>query len=324
MPFRDSVPRLSIVHIFSQITTHFPLANIGQNACEGDVLAFDFNREVHYITSDESKRSESDKFRVTLKLHYCIYPRVLRPLGWFMGWLNTRYNMSFRALFLKTIAPTSLYEHFLAWNVNFNTFLFDRIETLLGLRNLAYVISVLALWRATGMYEVFFALTSFVHYFRYITTFYIRRGIDFGSFKRDVLLFKSLALLQLFYHYLFPANHAFVFDPISVLMIATGYTVSVMATNAIGIDRTYFAAELGLVPPKWIEQFPYGYIPHPMIVSQIFALLGLYKAAHFRAEWPYVVPIHVTLYVIHMLQEHFDIYARYEPKTGSAAKVKAQ
>jgi hypothetical protein len=111
------------------ITTHFPLAHKGVNACEGDVLAFDFNREVHYITRDDSNKDISDKFRVTLKLHYCIYPRVLAPLGWLMTFLNTRYNMSFRALFLKTIKPASLYEHFLAWNVNFNTFLFDRIET---------------------------------------------------------------------------------------------------------------------------------------------------------------------------------------------------
>lgn len=42
-------------------------------------------------------------------------------------------------------------------------------------------------------------------------------------------------------------------------MIVCGYAVSVMATNAIGIDRTYFAAELKLVEPKWINQFPYGY-----------------------------------------------------------------
>ena len=41
--------------------------------------------------------------------------------------------------------------------------------------------------------------------------------------------------------------------------ILTGYVVSMMATNALGIDRTYFAAELGLVEPKWITQFPYGY-----------------------------------------------------------------
>lgn len=39
---------------------------------------------------------------------------------------------------------------------------------------------------------------------RYISTFYVRKGIDFGSFKRDVLLFKTLALVQLFYQYFFP------------------------------------------------------------------------------------------------------------------------
>ena len=91
--------------------------------------AFDFNREVHFITSDESKRADSDLFRVTLKLHYCVYPRILAPLGWLMHWLNVKYNQLFRALFLKTIAPVSLYEHFLAWNVTANTDFYDRIET---------------------------------------------------------------------------------------------------------------------------------------------------------------------------------------------------
>jgi hypothetical protein len=86
-----------------------------------------------------------------------------------------------------------------------------------------------------------------VNYQRYISTYYVRRGIDFGSFKRDVLLFKTLALVQLFYHYLYPSVEQFVLDPISILMIIAGYTVSLMATNAIGIDRTYFGAELGMV-----------------------------------------------------------------------------
>lgn len=86
----------------------------------------------------------------------------------------------------------------------------------------------------------------------------MRRGIDFGSFKRDVLLFKTIALAQLFYHYLFPQTMPFSFDPVSVSMIACGYAVSVAATSAIGVDRTYFAAELGLVKPKWINKFPYG------------------------------------------------------------------
>lgn len=95
-----------------------------------------------------------------------------------------------------------------------------------------------------------------------------------------------------------------------------------MATNALGIDRTYFGAELGLLPPKWITQFPYGYIPHPMIVSQVFALLGLHKAAHFRADWPYVIPVHVALYMTHMLQEHFDIYRKDKSKEIVADKLK--
>jgi hypothetical protein len=69
-----------------QTTTHFPLANLSVNACQGDVLAFDFNREVHYISTDHSKKDISDDFRVTLKLHYCVYPRLLAPLGWLMHW----------------------------------------------------------------------------------------------------------------------------------------------------------------------------------------------------------------------------------------------
>ena len=51
-------------------------------------------------------------------------------------------------------------------------------------------------------------------------------------------------------------------------------------------------------------------------------MLGLYKAAHFRAEAPYVVPLHVALYLVHMLQEHFDVYKRY-PKGEEAPVVPA-
>jgi hypothetical protein len=39
------------------------------------------------------------------------------------------------------------------------------------------------------------------------------------------------------------------------------------------------------------------------------ALLGFHKLDAFRAAWPYLVPAHVCLYSIHMIQEHFDIHA---------------
>jgi hypothetical protein len=64
---------------------------------------------------------------------------------------------------------------------------------------------------------------------RYISTFYIRRGIDFGSFKRDVLLFKTIALSQLFYCYAMPTKSAFQVDYISIGMILSGYVPSCAA-----------------------------------------------------------------------------------------------
>lgn len=294
------------------ITTHFPMADKAFTCKEGDAVAFDFNREVHYIVGDESKRSISDEYRVVLKLHYCVYPRILAPLGWVMHWLNVRYNEAFRALFLKTIQPETAWERFLAWNVVMNTTLFNSIETYIGQRNLIYIIFAATLWYVTGCYDWFLLSTSYTHYIRYIGTYFWRNDIDYGSFKRDVLVFKVLALAQIFIHYavslLSQEDIRGKIDFVSIFMIIIGYGISVQATNVLGLDRTYFGAELGKCPAKWINQFPYGYIPHPMIVSQIFALLGVMKANHFRHDYPYLIHWHVLLYIVHMLQEHFDLH----------------
>lgn len=48
-------------------------------------------------------------------------------------------------------------------------------NSLLGQRNLVYLICMLALWYVTGIYEIFFAFTSYVHYFRYFTYTYCWR-----------------------------------------------------------------------------------------------------------------------------------------------------
>jgi Phospholipid methyltransferase len=120
-----------------------------------------------------------------------------------------------------------------------------------------------------------------------------------------VLLFKTLALTQLFLLYLFPTTDKFEFDVVSAIMIFTGYTVSIMATHALGLDRTYFGVELGICEYKCVNQFPYGFLPHPMILSQIWALLGFFKASNFRSMYPYLVPVHVCLYLAHMVIFYF-------------------
>lgn len=95
-------------------------------------------------------------------------------------------------------------------------------------------------------------------YCRYITTYYVRDGLDFGAFKRDALLFKSISLAQLFFHYFFPANHAFEFDAVSLGLMAFGFLISTMAAGALGMDATYFGVELGVCEPKLVTKFPYG------------------------------------------------------------------
>ena len=72
----------------------------------GDVLAFDFHREPHLISSD-SQAANKD-FRVVLKLHYAVYPTGLALFGHILHWLTVKYNEAFRTLFLFTLTPSSV------------------------------------------------------------------------------------------------------------------------------------------------------------------------------------------------------------------------
>ena len=93
-------------------------------------------------------------------------------------------------------------------------------------------------------------------------------------------------------------------------MIICGYGLSIAATGALGIDQTYFGVELGEVEPNFVHGFPYDVVPHPMIIGSMVGLLGFHKMAGFRAALPYAIPMHCTMYFIHMVQEQInDIYA---------------
>eukprot|EP00467_Chlorarachnion_reptans_P026168 CAMPEP_0114493386 /NCGR_PEP_ID=MMETSP0109-20121206/4080_1 /TAXON_ID=29199 /ORGANISM="Chlorarachnion reptans, Strain CCCM449" /LENGTH=100 /DNA_ID=CAMNT_0001670331 /DNA_START=297 /DNA_END=596 /DNA_ORIENTATION=+ len=100
-------------------------------------------------------------------------------------------------------------------------------------------------------------------------------------------------------------------------MAAIGYTTSAMATAALGMERTYFGIELGLCKFEYTSAWPYGPglggllpgIPHPMIVGQVFAMLALYSVDAFRTDYPFLIPGHIVLYLLHMFQEIFDFHA---------------
>jgi hypothetical protein len=100
-------------------------------------------------------------------------------------------------------------------------------------------------------------------------------------------------------------------------------SLSAYTTALLGVDGTYFGIELGFVQASkhYVQRFPYGVIPHPMILSQCVALLGLFRHAAFRAAWPYLVPAHICFYMTHMVQEHFDIHKARTPKQSRVEKV---
>lgn len=278
----------------------------------GDVLGFDFNREIHLIKHNPG--SENEEPRIVLKVHFVVYPRALKLYGRMLGYLTTRYDINARNLFLNTIAPKSFFWKMMAKQVIVSTNLYFRIQCYLGINNLAYVFACGVVSYLCSSYTVFLGATSFVHYCIYMSTYYHRslgvEGINYGEFKRNAMFHKGIAMSQAFSWY---AYHTFQagFDPISIAMIVLGFGLAGAASTALGWDRTYFGWELGFLPPKYITAWPYGPngVPHPMIVGGIIGWLGIHKLAAMRAAFPYLVPCHVVLYLVHLTQEHFAIYS---------------
>ncbi|KAH8043461.1 phospholipid methyltransferase [Aureococcus anophagefferens] len=163
----------------------------------GDILAFDFHRESHYITmkprgafGPESEAAlaadPTQKWRMVLKLHY---------------------------------APQSALEKLLAdVGVNGTTVAYNALEKYVGFSNLASYGTLAAVAYAVESYALFLYGTQFLpgqeksdstslqrsSTLRYMSTHYTRAGVAFGTFKRDVLFFKTVALLQLFRLYAAP------------------------------------------------------------------------------------------------------------------------
>mmetsp|Transcript_54079 Transcript_54079/g.116081 ORF Transcript_54079/g.116081 Transcript_54079/m.116081 type:complete len:671 (-) Transcript_54079:473-2485(-) len=326
-PFCSVYRSILAIDANTEYSTHFNQDGPSFTLASGDFCSFDFHREPHFITEDGPK---NPTHRVILKLHYVTYPVTLAFMGNLLHWMSVKYNEAFRALFLYTIVPQTPFQKAVArLGVIGGTELYHGLEVYCGYSNLLfYLTSAFTSWfLECPMF--FLCVTSFVHYCRYINTYYIRQGANFNVFKRDVLLFKTVALIQMLYFYsrpylapylsgVFPVVFGLVKgheDPavnwISLAMIVTGYTISLWATKALGVDGTYFGIELGHVKKQkhFVVSFPYSVLPHPMILSQVFALAGIFMVPHVHEQYPYLIPCHILMYFVHMTQEQFDVYA---------------
>jgi len=181
-----------------KITTHFPVLNTCYKVNKGDALAFDFNREVHYISEKNVPDSEP---RVTLKAHYCIYPKYLKWLGNFMYVCNSVYDNIFRNLFLKTIEPENILDRINGFIVVYSTHLFMMIETWIGYRNIYYIVYI------TYWYSIDPNKSSFYLYFpcfykhvSLVLFYHEQHMIEQTSNIRDMIIFLLAGFFSLYYY----------------------------------------------------------------------------------------------------------------------------
>jgi hypothetical protein len=75
----------------TEIETVFPMVNADSRftLTFGDVVGFDFNREIHRIQLVEGGTPNVNP-RVALKLHYVVYPKAFWLLGRAAAWLTSR------------------------------------------------------------------------------------------------------------------------------------------------------------------------------------------------------------------------------------------
>jgi len=281
------------------VCTHFNLQHESRDQVLDmyGVVGFDYNRELHWIENLPGKVNKER--RSVMKLHYVVYPKGWHSYGKFVAWCNTTYNTWARNNFLRTLRPKSTLDFLNAWWIWLTTFFNYKIEENIGYANLVY----LAVSYVLGP-TPFLILTSFRHYCVYMCTFAFREPmVAHGFLMRDAKFWKTVALMHLGRR-LVPLVQ-FPEDIPGVLVAMAGFAITILATARLGFVRTYFGSELGFVKPNWIEGFPYGYIPHPMIVGQLIAYSGILAWFWERLSTENVALIgtHMTFYTAHMVQE---------------------
>jgi hypothetical protein len=195
----------------------------------GDVVGFDFHRECHYISpiirNDDTK--QTTKYRVILKIHYCIYPRWACVFGFILSKLSILYNKLFRDLFLFTLKPRHKSTTYLAKLMIITTQVYHDIEFYIGNNNIQYISLLLYIASKTD-WNVFLFGSSFVHYLRWIDTEKHNGEIN-SIFRRDYFFYKFLYMLNYFHMYLSyysenPVFYTFVIVPPLFALYIRNYT----------------------------------------------------------------------------------------------------
>jgi hypothetical protein len=238
-----------IITVFNMIPQEFTIQ-------KGDVVAFDFHRECHYIKKNLGYKN--DDYRVVMKIHYCIYPSWAYPFGKLLAKLSIHYNKNFRNLFLYTISPKTYLQKIVAYWMIMVTKIVHDIEAYVGYNNISYI---LLMWMISRLIykDLFLYATSFVHYKRLIDSYYHQCDNKFS--RRDYLIYKLLSIMQILYWYIhYTYNNP---DYIGCTMIFVGYFIYFLDINVF-----------------------YKY-------CEFYILLGLLNSVEFNKQMHYYINMHI-------------------------------
>lgn len=121
------------------ITTVFPTSNSSFTLSNGEFVSFDFNRDIHYISC---KNKVTENPRVTLKLHYLLYPKCMYLFALILYKINVMYDRNARSLFLYTLTPTTKNQKMSSLFVNIVTKTTCMIEDSVGILNMTLLLII--------------------------------------------------------------------------------------------------------------------------------------------------------------------------------------
>lgn len=132
------------------ISTHIDCMQKKYYLSDGDCLGFDFNREIHFIESNNKINNEP---RITLKIHFIVYRKYCYNLAMVLKELTIKYDRNARNLFIFTQTPNTLIKKLCANMILLTTKWTYLTEKYVSFHNV-FLISVLGLV-STTQYLVF-------------------------------------------------------------------------------------------------------------------------------------------------------------------------
>ena len=213
LPFIHVNRTLIAINKNNFVQTNFPMEKEKYILNRGDVLSFDFNREIHYI--DLIEENCSDEYRILLKTHHLIFPSWMYLYALVYCRLNIWYDKIARLAFLKTLKPKNKEEKTLVNIILGVTNNWYKIEEYVGFNNILYITFLLFMSYIMNN-SVIYILPIFIqhiinnNYENFIeennqikyncTKDYIKKRDNLSNtLERDINIYKCLSYLNLLY-----------------------------------------------------------------------------------------------------------------------------